>query len=101
VIRLTSRARTQIASLTAYYSERDRDAAIVNLRHAVTTASERIVTQRGPFFLAPRPYPSIARTGWRWLKVGSYWIAFGAADNSYVIHALFHETANIPGHMPR
>jgi hypothetical protein len=101
VIRLTSRARAQIASLMAHYVERDRDDAIGNLRRAVTTASERIVAQRGPFFPAPRPYPSIARPGWRWLKVGSYWIAFGETGGSFVVRALFHESANIPGRMPR
>jgi plasmid stabilization system protein ParE len=101
VIRLTSRARTQIASLTAHYVERERDDAISNLQSAITTASERILAQRGPFFPAPRPYPSIARPGWRWLKTGAYWIAFGETGSAYVLHAIFHESANIPGRMPR
>jgi plasmid stabilization system protein ParE len=99
VIRLTSRARAQIAILTAYYVERSRDEAIRNLRSAVTTASERILTQTGPFYAAPRPYPSIARPGWRWLKAGPYWIGFGEAGADYVIRAVFHESADISGRM--
>jgi plasmid stabilization system protein ParE len=101
VIRLTSRARAQIESLTSHYVELDRDDAVRNLQAAVSTAADRISSQKGPFFATPRPYPSIARPGWRWLKAGSYWIAFGQADGDYVVHALFHETANIPGRMPR
>ena len=101
MIRLSLRAQTQIASLTAHFVERERDDAISNLQRAIATASERILARRGPFYPAPRPYPSVARPGWRWLKAGSYWIAFGGTDSTYVVRALFHETANMPGRMPR
>jgi hypothetical protein len=101
VIRVIARARAQIAILTAYYVDRDRDDAIKNLKRAVITACNRILVQIGPFYPAPRPYPSIARPGWLWLKTGSCWVVLGETGTGYVIHALFHESANIPDRMPR
>jgi hypothetical protein len=59
------------AELLALMEQSDRDLA------AGHTAP--LEAGRGPFFPAPRPYPSVTRPGWRpgwlWLKEGSYWIA--------------------------
>ncbi len=46
---------------------------------------------------APRPYPSLAHYGFRWIKVGSYWFAYtytGAA-----ITAIFYDKADIPNRL--
>ena len=52
---------------------------------------------RGRFFEAPRPCPALTRSGWRWLKEGAYWMAFAPAGDDFVICAVFHEAANMPG----
>ena len=58
------------------------------------------MARKGPFLAAPRPYPALIRDGWQWLKAGAYWIAFGYAGENWVIKAVFHEAANIPGRLP-
>ena len=101
MIRLSAAARAQVAQLTGHYTDKGRDNAIRNLRRSLTAASDRIEAGKGPFFPAPRPYPSLTRLGWQWLKAGSYWIAFGEVGSVLVIRAVFHESANIPARMPR
>ena len=45
---------------------------------------------------APRPYPTLARPGRVWIKVRSYWVAYGTT-NPPVILAVFYGTADMPG----
>ena len=97
MIRLSPAARAQVSSLIRHYANLDRPEAVSNLRAVVARAGERIVSRRGPFYPAPRPYPTLRRPGWIWLKEGPYWIAYVADPGGAVIRAIFHEAANIPG----
>jgi plasmid stabilization system protein ParE len=97
VIRLSRRARVQIADLANHYAALDRPEAVRNLRTIVARVAERIEAQRGPFFAAPRPYPNLTRSGWFWLKEGPYWIAYVSRPAGAVIQVFFHEAADIPG----
>ncbi|MEJ0045674.1 MAG: hypothetical protein WDN04_05800 [Rhodospirillales bacterium] len=99
MIRLSRTARAQVSSLTSHYRNLDRPEAVRNLRNTIAKAAERIEAQRGPFFPAPRPYPNLTRTGWLWLKEGPYWIAYGTDTAGPIIHALFHEAADIPNRL--
>jgi plasmid stabilization system protein ParE len=99
VIRLSRAARAQVSQLTRYYADHDRPEAVRNLRGALARAAERIEARRGPFLPTPRPYPSVARPGWQWLKQGSYWIGFASDMRGPIIRAVFHEAADIPNRM--
>ncbi len=56
--------------------------------------------QRGRDILAaPRPYPSLADLGFRWIKRASYWIAFEDTAAGPVVAGIFHETADIPNRL--
>ena len=94
-------AHAQVANLRAYYEELDRPQALANLRAAIQTAADRIAAQKGPFYTAPRPYPMAVRPGWQWLKAGSYWIAFVADGDDFIVRAVFHESADITNRLPR
>jgi plasmid stabilization system protein ParE len=96
VIRLSRKARAQVSSLASYYEDLERPEAVRNLRAIIARASERIEAQRGLFLPAPRPYPNLSRPGWRWLKEGSYWIAYSSEPGGAAIQVVFHETADIP-----
>jgi hypothetical protein len=52
----------------------------------------------GPrFWLShPRPYPDIARYGFRWVKIHRYWFAYQPGP-SPVITNIFDESGDIPG----
>ncbi len=97
MIPLSPAAERQLNELTRYYAERERDAAIDNLVDCVERASARYQANRGLFYNAPRPYPSLLRPGWRWTKEGRYWFAFGRTESGAVIRAIFYDEADIPG----
>ncbi len=99
MIRLSPAAERQLDALTGYYAERERDEAIDRLVDSVERASARYLGDRGPFYDAPRPYPSLLRPGWRWTREGRYWIAFSASPTGPVIRAVFHDSADIPGRL--
>jgi plasmid stabilization system protein ParE len=99
VIRLSQKAREQIASLAEHYDALDRPGAVRNLRAAITQAGLRIEAQQGLFFPAPRPYPGLIRAGWIWLKEGPYWIAYTMEPDGAVIQVVFYETADITGRL--
>ena len=99
MIPLAPAAERQLDELTRFYAERERDAAIDNLANSVERASARYQANQGIFYDAPRPYPRMSRSGWRWTKEGRYWIAFGPGRSGPVIRAIFHEAADIPGRL--
>jgi len=99
VIRISRTADGQIQELVAHYARLERPEAVRNLRFVIARASTRIETQRGPFYPAPRPYPTLTRDGWQWLHERPYWIGFTALPVGAVIQVVFHDTANIPGRM--
>jgi len=99
VIRVSRTARGHIAALVAHYDQLERPEAVRNLRSAIARAATRIETRRGPFYPAPRPYPTLTRDGWQWLHERPYWIGFSALPVGAVILAVFHDTADIPGRL--
>jgi plasmid stabilization system protein ParE len=96
VIRLSRKAQGQVASLVRHFEALERPEATRNLRAALVRASERITRGQGLFFDAPRPYPGLTRSGWRWTKEGPYWDAFSLRGATPVIQVVFHDSANIP-----
>jgi plasmid stabilization system protein ParE len=96
---LAPAARRQLDALTRYYAERGRVDVIDHLIESIERACIRQTAGRGLFYDSPRPYPTLLRPGWRWTKEGSYWIAFSPGKDGFVIRAIFHEAANIPGRM--
>ncbi len=95
--RLTPEAEAQLDALTEYYEKLNRPEAIENLIAAVENAIGRIRDNPSEGLNAPRPYPSLANYGFRWIKVGSYWFAYtytGAA-----ITAIFYDRADIPNRL--
>jgi len=96
LIAFSPRAKRQLDELTSHYAEHGRDVAIDRLVESIERASARYLGNRGQFYDAPRPYPTLLRRGWRWTKEGRYWIAFGPAKDGAVIRAIFYETANMP-----
>ena len=75
MIAVSRRAGAQIRGLVANFEELDRTQAAANLLAALERASGRIVGAPNAGLLAPRPYPGLARLGFRWVKEGPYWIA--------------------------
>jgi hypothetical protein len=92
VIRFSRAARAQVSGFARHYADLERPDSIRNLRAIIASADERIETRRGMFFPAPHRFPKLARPGWVWLKVGSYWMAFASDPDGAVIQVMFHET---------
>lgn len=98
MIGFTARAARQFRDLRQYYEQHEREAALRALIQAVEDAARRIEASPGAGLPAPRPYPQLARPGWKWLKAGRYWIAYTTTD-SPEITAVFFETADIPSRL--
>jgi plasmid stabilization system protein ParE len=88
-------AERQIDDLRRHYDARNRPEAVRNLIAALIEAEARIERDPSAGLPAPRPYPSLARSGRAWIKVGRYWIAY-TTTRPPVILAVFYATANIP-----
>jgi plasmid stabilization system protein ParE len=95
VIAVSRRAGAQIRALIAYFEEMERMQAAANLLAVLERASGRIVLAPEAGLPAPRPYPSLARLGFRWVKEGPYWIAY-ITGKSPIIVGVYHEAADIP-----
>jgi len=92
--RLSPEAEAHLDALLVHYEKRNRPEATRNLIAAVEDAIVQIDTNPSVGVNAPRPYPALARYGFRWIKVGSYWFAYtytGAA-----ITGIYYDQANIP-----
>lgn len=48
---------------------------------------------------APRPYPEIARLGYRWIKIHRYWLGYKVTETAVIITNVHFETSNIPGNV--
>jgi len=95
--RLTPEAEAHLDALTNHDEKLSRPEAIEKLIAAVEFAMGRIRDNPSEGLNAPRPYPSLAHYGFRWIKVGSYWFAYtytGAA-----ITAIFYDKADIPNRL--
>nr|WP_294527759.1 hypothetical protein [uncultured Rhodopila sp.] len=95
MIPISRRAGAQIRGLIAYFEELGRMQAAANLLAALERASTRILRLPDAGLPAPRPYPDLARLGFRWIKKGPYWIAY-MAEGAPTIVGVYHEAADIP-----
>ena len=98
MIRLSPDAEEHLDALSAYYEGRDRPEATIGLLAAVERAAARIERTPEAGLPAPRPYPSLAHAGRRWIKEGPYWIAYSTTQPP-VILGVFHEAADIPSRL--
>lgn len=98
MIRLSSDAEGNLDALSAYYEERGRPEATAGLLAAIERAAARIERIPDAGLPAPRPYPSLASAGRRWIKEGPYWIAYSTTKPP-VILGVFYETSDIPNRL--
>ncbi len=96
MIRLSPQAESQVDALLEHYERLNRTEAMRNLVKVVEAAAGRIGKSPNIGLPAPRPYPLLADLGLRWMKEGSYWIAFTSFEEKPTIVAVFHEAADIP-----
>ena len=92
----TPEAEAQIDALREHYQARNRIEAARNLDRALDRAERRIGQDPEAGLPAPRPYPSMAKPGRRWIKEGRYWIAY-SLTRPPVILGVFFDMADIPG----
>ena len=95
MIRVSPEASAQIDALLSHYERLERPEAVQNLLAALVETSRRIERAPAAGLPAPRPYPALGALGLRWVKEGSYWMAY-SADPPLTIISVFYETANIP-----
>jgi hypothetical protein len=99
-VRITDTARTQYLEIVRRYlrttSRRSaRPAAARKLIDAYAEAVEQIAAGPQSWFTHPRPYPDIARYGFRWIKVHRYWFGYLFASNPIITNIL-DEVGDIP-----
>ena len=97
MIRQTRAAAAQVEALFEHYLARDRDEAARNLLRAVGEALDRIEAEPQAGLPHPRPYPGMARWGYRWIKVGRYWFGYAVAADGPVLTNVLYEAADLPG----
>ena len=84
-----------VEALRRHFEGRNRIEAIERLLLALAQAERSIAQNPAAGLPAPRPYPSLAQAGRRWIKAGSYWVAYSIAVPP-VITAVFYDQADIP-----
>ena len=72
MIRLSPDAAGNLDALLAHCEERGRPEATAGLLAGTERASVGIERTPGAGLPAPRPYPSLASDGRRWMKEGAY-----------------------------
>ena len=96
MVALGAKAARQVEQLRSHFEENGRPEATRNLILALQRARDRIGQDPHAGLAAPRPYPSLAHPGERWIKEGRYWFTHTLASPPMII-AVFFETADIPG----
>jgi plasmid stabilization system protein ParE len=102
-IRITATARDQYLGLIRRYlhttiSRPARPAAAYKLIGAYATAVEQIATGPKSWLTHPRPYPALARCGFRRIKVHRYWFGYLSTEDPIITNIL-DEVADIPAHV--
>jgi plasmid stabilization system protein ParE len=95
LIDYSPRALRQIRAFRRHYEDLDRFEAVATLLAALDEAESKIAHSPTGGLPAPRPYPSLTRPGWAWVKAGRYWIGYRQRPRPVIV-AVFFETANIP-----
>jgi plasmid stabilization system protein ParE len=99
VIPLSPEAELQLDDLLAHHEQLERPEAIRNLVAALGDAAMRIKQAPNAGFPSPRPYPSLASLGLRWIKEGAYWFAYTNTKSGPVIAGVFYQSADIPNRL--
>jgi plasmid stabilization system protein ParE len=96
MIGITRSARRQIDDLLRFYiDESERPDAARRLLSDLAGARKLIVKDSRQGLSYPRPYPALAKYGFRWARVRAYWIAWTLIDERPVITNVFHVSADI------
>jgi plasmid stabilization system protein ParE len=95
MIALSPEAEAQLDALIAHYEALGRIEASINLLNALEQAKARISEKPEGGLPAPRPYPSLAKAGRRWIIEGAYWISYSLTTPP-VISGVFYAMADIP-----
>jgi hypothetical protein len=95
MIRQTIYAQDQAAALFEFYLAADREQAFENFLEAIAEAAARIEADPTGGLSHPRPYPAIARWGFRWIKVHRYWFAWSMARGYPVVTNVFFDTSDM------
>ena len=85
--------------LTSYYEGKNRPEATRNLIAATERAALRIATDPLDSLPAPRPYPTLAHAGERWIKEGPYWFVFSEPSTPVII-GIYFATSDIANRLP-
>jgi plasmid stabilization system protein ParE len=98
MIALSPEAEAQLDALIAHYEALGRVEASINLLNALERARARISERPEAGLPAPRPYPTLANTGRRWIIEGAYWISYSLTKPP-VISGVFYAMADIPNRL--
>ena len=98
MIALSPEAEAQLDGLIAHYEALGRVEASINLLSALERARARISETPEAGLPAPRPYPSLAKVGRRWIVEGTYWISYSLTTPP-VISGVFYAMADIPNRL--
>ena len=98
MIALSPEAEAQLDALIAHYEALGRVEASINLLNALERARVRISEAPEAGLPAPRPYPSLAKAGRRWIVEGAYWISYSLTTPP-VISGVFYAMADIPNRL--
>jgi plasmid stabilization system protein ParE len=97
VLRFSAEAARQVAELRAFYERKDRPEATRRLRADLADARRRIEANPAGGASYPRPYPSLARFGFRWIKARIYWISWQITADGPVVMNVLHDSADLEG----
>ena len=97
MIRQTRHAREQADALLDHYLQNDYEQAYEKLVDAIAEAVALIEANPTGGATYPRPYPSIAAFGFRWIKVHRYWFGWSLIRGYPVLTNVFFDTAFIEG----
>ncbi len=98
MIALSPEAEAQLDALIAHYEALGRVEASVNLLSALERARARIAAKPEAGLPAPRPYPSLAKAGRRWIIEGRYWVSYSLTTPP-VISGVFYALADSPNRL--
>jgi plasmid stabilization system protein ParE len=95
-VKLSARARADLAALRRHYRHKGRPEAAQNVSKAMREAEFKI--SMGWSVPAPRPYPHLQTKGRAWVHAGHYWVLHTTTSPVIAI-ADFHDTADIPNRL--
>jgi hypothetical protein len=91
----TRSAERQAEALIDGFLTKRRYIAALKLRAAIRDAAQQIELSPMGGLPYPRPYPKIARWGFRWIKVHRYWIGWSMTKGYPCVTNVHYETSRI------